>query len=238
MRIAVCDDERVFAESLKISLYELFTKSLPEERVEINLFCDGQTLLDEVRSSIYEVIFLDIEMPGLSGVDVAKELKDADENYLVIFTTNRDDLVFEALSSHPLGFLRKSHLEKELPAMVEYIIKNKATGDVKMTIKHKGGFAKIFVSDILYLENMGNIMTYVTTKGRLETRESIYRKELELTSYGFIRIHASFLVNMEHIYQVNKGSVLLDNGTVVPISRQKYKTIKERFIKERIFEDG
>ena len=237
VRIAVCDDERVFAESLKNKLKVLFTSFLPEETIEIILFGDGQSLLDDVRSSLYEVIFLDIEMPGLNGIEIAEQLKDSEENYIIVFTTNRDDLVFEALDSHPAGFLRKSHLDRDLPDMVSYILKNKSTNEINLTVKHKGGYAKIYMSDIVYLENMGNTMTYVTTKGKLETRESVYKKESELTSYGFIRIHASFLVNMDHVYQVNKSSLVMDNGDSIPISRNRYKAIKDRFIKERVFED-
>lgn len=238
VRIAVCDDERVFAEGLRNKLKVLFASFLPEETIEIILFGDGQSLLDDVRSSLYEVIFLDIEMPGLNGLEIAEQLKDSDENYIIVFTTNRDDLVFEALDSHPAGFLRKSHIDRDLPDMISYILKNKSSNEIKLTVKHKGGYAKIFMSDIVYLENMGNTMTYITTKGKLETRESVYKKESELTSYGFVRIHASFLVNMDHVYQVNKSSLVMDNGDSIPISRNRYKAIKDRFIKERVFEDG
>ena len=77
-------------------------------------------------------------------------------------------------------------------------------------------------------------MFFVTKDRKYETRDSLYKKEQELEQFGFIRSHGSFIVNINHVYQIKTKDIVLDNGFTVPLSRSKQKILKEKFLKDMV----
>ena len=124
LKIVICDDEVIFTETMKEALAREF--GLHGLQCEYSCYTDGKNLLQKVGQTEPEdfpdLIFLDISMPGTTGMDVAKKLREKKQNQKIVFVTAYDHLVFEALHYYPLQFLRKSCLKEDLPGIIqEYI---------------------------------------------------------------------------------------------------------------------
>lgn len=110
--IFICDDEKrelgILREKLEICLQK------QKKEYEIQEFSDGNRLLEELKHQIPQIIFLDIEMPDISGMELAEQIFSSHINTNIIFVTNRDELVFQAIHYQPFRFIRKDELDNEL----------------------------------------------------------------------------------------------------------------------------
>ena len=124
LTIAVCDDNPQFARQLTARLRELCAHVLPE-RADCRItaaFSSGEEVLRYLRDSSIHVLFLDIDMPSMGGFELASRLKEAAPDTLVIFVSAYDDFVYSSFEYAPFRFLRKSHLEEELPVTLQKVV--------------------------------------------------------------------------------------------------------------------
>ena len=106
MRIAVCDDNTVLLPKLKEIIYDSF--SVYTDEFEILIYSSGTLLLNAHKQEPFQIIFLDIDMPKISGFDVAKTLRDDFSNCFIIFITSHSELVYESMDFQPFHFIRKN----------------------------------------------------------------------------------------------------------------------------------
>lgn len=223
LKVGICDDNPVDLELIKNELkrvmgdlaitYELITCT------------SGNTIIKQIdRILTLDVLILDIDMPGADGITVAERLMDSDVN--IIFATNHQELVFEAIHSRPFRFIRKERLSSELKeamsALLEKISKETILYDFKSTHENY----KLKLVDVNYIESKGHYLQVHTKDNIVQIRGKISEYEEKLRDYGFIRIHLGFLVNIRSIFSVTSREVTLDDGTVLPISRKKVEEIK------------
>ena len=177
------------------------------------------------------MIFLDIQMPEIDGMAIARQLWRQSGESIVIFTTVKEELVFQALRVHPFEFLKKSDIENELPRLLRDILRELHRSGELLTLKCRKGMVSIPVQDVYYLESRRNDIAVYTKEKEYIIRDSLSVKEKELAPYGFIRTHSGFLVNSFHIFMADKMFVILDDGRRVPVSRNRYKIVKEKLLK-------
>ena len=230
LEIAVCDDIRETAEFLSGRLRQEFSDC--GEAVHVSVFTDCGQLLHSYLPKKYRAIFLDIDMPEISGIKAAGEIAGQDENQPVIFITNRDDLVHEALTAYPFGcFVRKSFLEKELPPVIRQLCRNIKRDKQEFVFQTRHAVYRVCFRDIIYFESCQHIVTLHHTKGVHIVPKSLSQIETELSPYGFIRIHSGYLVNCRYIFSIENNHVLLDSREELPLSRHRTKTVKKTFLK-------
>lgn len=223
MKIAIVDDDLIFAQSFKKMLKDEF--KAPIQLLDIFLSAENFSASDNK----YDLVFLDIDMPGMSGLEFAKENK---HNTLsIVFVTNRDDLVFEAYNTtNTLGFVRKSDLEEDLLLVFDRL-KRESQSNMHLNVKSGTSLRKIKYSEILYVEKVSHNVILHTLTDYVTMRKTITEVESLLTNRGFVRTHIGFLVNMTHIKLIDANSVKLSNGESVPISRQNAKLVKDKFMR-------
>lgn len=223
MKIAIVDDDLIFAQSFKRILKNEFIDSI--ELLDIFLSAENFS----ASNSKYDLVFLDIDMPRMSGLEFAKENKD--NKFSIVFVTNRDDLVFEAYNTtNTLGFVRKSNLEEDLPLVFDRF-KRESQGSIHLTVKSGTSLRKIKYSEIFYVEKVSHNVILHTLTDDVTMRKTITDVESLLTNHGFVRTHIGFLVNMTYIKLIDTNSVKLSNGKSVPISRQNSKLVKDKFMR-------
>lgn len=230
MKIALCDDEKPFLLWFKKRL-ERQLPAVQAEEFKIDLYSDGRSLLKAQAKQKFDVIFLDIQMPEIDGMTIARQLWRQSGESIVIFTTVKEELVFQALRVHPFEFLKKSDIENELPRLLRDILRELHRSGELLTLKCRKGMVSIPVQDVYYLESRRNDIAVYTKEKEYIIRDSLSVKEKELAPYGFIRTHSGFLVNSFHIFMADKMFVILDDGRRVPVSRNRYKTVKEKLLK-------
>lgn len=223
MKIAVCDDETKILEDIKGIILKLYPGD------DVNLFSSGEEFLESGEKT--DVLLLDIDMPGMSGMDVASSLADEETDTLIVFVTAHDELVYDSFKYHPFAFVRKTYLREELSGVLK---------DCRLKIdkknKHyvfKSGFETVSLplGEILYFESFANYLTVKTNTLEYKTRSTISGAQSELENNDFLRIHKGFLVNLEHVKTVKTDELLLDNDETLPIGKSYSEEARKVILK-------
>lgn len=221
MRIAVCDDCHESAEKIR---------NLIGNDYHVTEFLSGKELLQSNRSHPYDMVFLDVEMPEMDGLTVAKELRNQKEDQIVIFISNYDEVVYTAIKLSPLRFIRKSHLEEEFSEAFEAALRVLKNARQEYIISLKGKEWRFLIEEILYIEEKGHYANIHTKNSMVDLRISMKQLSGDLEPYGFLRCHISYLANMSHIQELSSNELLMENGDRIPVSKTYFKKTKESYI--------
>ncbi len=218
---AICEDQKPSLEYIQKQLNALF--ELHKLNVETDSFLSGDELLKNMKQKDrYDILFVDIEMPGKNGIETAKELRKSFPELLIIFISNREDQVFASFEVQPFRFIRKSHFNEEVPVMINALVSELRQRDaVLVPVKelHSGAVYNLNINHIIYVEVIGRNCSVTTTETAFEFRYKLKDLQELLAPYGFLQPHRSFLVNFKYIDQIRKDTVLLTTGSSIPLSR-------------------
>ena len=231
MRIAVCDDDNASLKMLEKAITDAFSKFTDE--FDVRIFSDGKALLDEHKKVQFDIVFLDIDMPVISGFDVADNLN-KDSEALIVFLTSHDELVYSSIKFQPFRFIRKSCLRDELTEAVEALINafSKRMMSTKYKFQTKNGDVFLNLQKIIYIEIYGHWLKIHIDSGKsVECYGSLTALEKQLAAFDFIRTHKSYLVNCRYIYSLQTKQIILDDQTAIPLSRYKAEAVKEKYQK-------
>lgn len=229
IRIAVVDDEQIILNSIhkKIAkiLYDL------NAEFEIQDFTSGKTALKEITEKGFDIIFLDIDMPDISGMTIAKKIRMQEENIEIVFITNKDELVYDAIKVVPFRFIRKSRFDEEIKeALHEFIAK---LNNIKLfyIFSTSNGEKTVQPTQIRYVEVSSHKLSIHMLNESFITNGNLKDIEEQFYTYGFIKVHQSFLVNFRVINYIKRNEVILDNGTALPLSRSRYEKTKFEYMR-------
>ena len=225
MKLAIIDDEKAFAERLRSYVLTLFAEK--HTAVDVTVTYDSEFILHNGKQ--FDVILLDIEMPGCSGIDLASKLNEKkciDEKPFIIFVTNRDGLVFDALKQQPFSFVRKSHLDDLKPCFDRLI--TLCESDIYYPIKSGRDIERVALKDIFYLEKQKNYVIYHTSRGMIPERTTLDKKS-DLLNKGFLRTHIGYMVNIRCIEKIQTADISLSDGTIIPLSRKYSEAVRKQF---------
>ena len=231
-RIALCDDDKS-----AIPVISGAARSAFEARgfqVKLDTFTAGKDLLDSLDGTTYDLILLDIDMPGLDGIEVGKRVKAFDHAVPVVFVSECEERVFESFSVQPLGFVRKSNFLNDIAAVVEMYEKYR---DMTQSAEHvefaaRTSLVSLKISQIRYMEGSRNYqMVYLIDQDEpIEIKMTMERLEEKMNPYGFIRIHKGYLVNYRFIRRIDTSQVILMDGTELPIGRSKVQEVRSQYL--------
>ena len=233
--VAICDDMPVDILMIENKIKESNIGRVTP--VKCNKFIKGEDLLESVgRGKKYDLIILDICLLGLSGEEIALMLRKKGCNALLIFCTSENVPSVESFKSEPYRFLLKSFTSERMTHEIDDILKEMIRRNKKRFVLGKKGSSifKIKVLNVLYIELARyGCKAMVAAKGKYAKREEIRLTEsidgVEENYSEFARVHKSFLVNMYRINKVEGSNVILDDGTVLPVSRSYRQQIKGKF---------
>lgn len=172
-----------------------------------------------------DVLFLDVEMPGMNGLDLAKHVRRSLPEVPIIFLTAYAEYAIKGYEVQAIDYLLKPITKERLDAALKKVLAIAPKKDEYLLIQNH----RLRLADVLYIEAQGHRCVIV---GRDQTIELI-QSLAELTKLlpdSFIPTHRSFLVNLDHIYQVNKDHVVLESSRMVPLSRRLAKGVLAAFV--------
>lgn len=225
MRIAICDDE----EKYRIQLKTILDKLLINTDDDIETFSDGNNLADSFRKEPFDLVFLDIEMPAVDGITLAKKLRAFSDKVFIVFLTGHVEYAIEGYEVNALRYLTKPVDVDKLKDVLNYV-REKLGSTRQIMIKEDGEEIVINVSDVVYIESMNQNVRLVTTKGEHIIRYNIGDFEEQLKDDGFFRSHRGYLIPLSKVKRLIKTDVVLDGGTnevVLPVSRNNIKPLKD-----------
>lgn len=230
LKIAVCDDEKNICDYIEKRVTDYLARV--DEDAEISVFYDSAPLLEACKiSNDFDIIFLDIKMKTINGVDCAKLLRENDVNSLIVFVTSSAEYVFSGYEVKAFRYILKTDLVNAFDRIFgECLTELKKNIDKVFPLKTTSVVKNIPLNDILYFESNKRVLI-VHTKGE---DHSFYGKlddiEEGLQNDNFIRIHQSFLVNALKIKSVSKTEVTLKNGDILPVSKSRATAVKEAYL--------
>ncbi len=224
MKIAVCDDESKILEEIT----SFIEKAFPSARIKS--YSDGTSFISSGEERP-DVLLADIDMPGMSGMDLAATLASENAQTLVVFVTAHDELVYDSFKYHPFAFVRKKFLEEELRSVLSDCEKEIENQNKRFTFQNASTLVNLDQNEILYFEGQANYLAIHTTGVQYRMRSTMSAVEEELKNSGFLRIHKGFLVNLEHIRILKTEELELDNGEVLPIGKSYSESAKKSILR-------
>lgn len=227
--ITICDDESEI-------LYEIHKKvrrSFEENEVSAEFSCleDSRELMQSLQNENIDVLFLDIDMPYFSGMDVAGAVNEMGLKTILVFVTSHDALVYQTFAYRPFGFLRKTHIDEELDELVKRIGKELLDRKQELVIQKGTEIIRILIKDIVYIEAEGNYLNICLKEDVVKVRETMTKIEKELGCKGFIRCHKGYLINGEYIGKMKSTEIEMKYGQgskTIPVGRSYEKDIRKR----------
>ena len=228
-KIAICDDETKICE-----LYQERVRKVLDKHgfyASIQIFDSEYHFLEECMSGCFHLVLLDIDMPNINGMDIAKLMNGLTIRPILVFVTNQDALVYDTFQYQPLAFIRKSHFEEEIEMVIVRSFEKLHEAKSTYSFRFDSKIVQLNLTDILYFEADQNYLQIYTGDQSYRYRDTLHNVESELIGKGFLRIHKGFLVNQEAVYQMSGDEVVLNNGTVLPIGRTNREQIKQRLMR-------
>lgn len=228
MRIAIVEDDKRTQEQLKRYVLQYFEGR--EKGVSVAVFSDGDEILEQYSAS-YDLIFLDIQMQRLAGMDTAERIRQMDEDVSIVFITNLANYAIRGYSVHALDFILKpvNYLVlKQLLTRVERMLDRQPRQYI--TLPTERGLTRITVSQVYYVETESHAVILHTEKGTYRLRQSMRSTEEMLSEHGFFRCNSCYLLNLAHVEQVKNGKVHIA-GKQLAISRPRHKAFMEALTK-------
>lgn len=229
MKIAVCDDEKQFIDE-PCPLLESWAKK-QEIRLSLFQFTNGDDLIDAHRRECMDLIFLDIIMPLLNGMETAKELRCSDTDVPIIFLTSAREFAIGSYDVRAFHYLLKPLDDVKLFFILDDFFKTFYLPEHTFTAKTAEGFCKITLADVDYLEAQNKHVLAYLSNGRVIKIYEQFSKCAEIFSAdkGFYRCHRSYIVNLNHVEQFSKTSLTTTCHAAIPISRSSYAAFKEAY---------
>ncbi len=217
LKIAICDDEKLVCKQV----HELVRNY--NRNYTIYDFHTGTQLLKSPKE--FDVIFLDIEMPELNGLDAADILRRNNKNTYIIFLTNHTEVMQEAFKVRAYRFFEKP-LSYDVFSKTMSEIEKEILSDVKIPVNTSGNVKLVNLSEIVYIEAYGDGTYIHTIKGTIESRKQLVYWNRMLENKGFFRIHQSYLISLDYVECYAKDVKMLNKNETLPVSRRNIKEFK------------
>ena len=217
MDIAVVDDEKVIRDHIREMIENQNTDC------DVACFLSGEELLAAAKS--FDIIFLDIQMDGMNGIEAAKEVREKNADTVLIFITGIKEYVFEALDIYAFHYLLKPVTEQKFTEVFEQALKEaglrKMRRKKQLFINTRNKGITIDADNILYIESISRKVEIHTMQEVIEAYGALGELETQLGG-SFYRCHRGYLVNMAHIKEYKSDCITLTGGNTVYLTKKKY----------------
>nr|WP_302168274.1 LytTR family DNA-binding domain-containing protein [uncultured Schaedlerella sp.] len=227
IKIAICDDEPHFIERMEkmLRIYEEKSKqSFLIKKYEKPLKLTGAF------KEGFQIYFLDLQMPNMNGLELAKAIRETDDRAVIFFVTSYREHVFESFQYDVANYIIKPITQIQIDSEMNRVLRKLNTlGQEYLTVKNDKGYLKIYFSDIQFIETYGRNVLIHCQGGRKEIGHfKMQDLEQQLGASSFIRCHNGYIVNVDYIAGIHELTVTLLSGDVIYTT----KTRKKQLIKK------
>ncbi|WP_170075829.1 LytR/AlgR family response regulator transcription factor [Paraclostridium dentum] len=229
IEIILCEDQIEHQKNIERNLKNI----LCEKNIDynLNIYSTGEELLKNYNQGA-DIFILDIQMDEITGMDVARKIREIDKNKPeIIFTTSLIEYIQEGYEVRAYRYLLKpikyDDFKKHILSCIDEVINKR---DKFVLVENKNETYKINIEDITYIEIQRKDMTIHTENKIYETKMTMDKIEKELKNHKFYRCHKSFLVNINYVENIKQYVAILDNKEEILVSRHRFKDFKHKFL--------
>lgn len=214
-QIAICDDEIQMRRFISAAIESTGMICTVEE------FSNGAELLQRYQE--YDILFLDIDMPKVNGIEAAEKIRRKDRKVKIIYVTGYQDYMQRSFAVHPFSFLVKPVTKEMIIKQLREALLYSREGEKApiLRLETLEGMEEIAVPDIYYLEYQNRKLRLVMRNGECMIRGKISVFSEKLIPYGFASPHKSFVVNLYHVKAIRGYDIFMMNGDMIPLSQKR-----------------
>ncbi len=238
LKIAICDDD--VQELSRIS--DLISQYKTEKGavLKYDAFSNAIELLETMKRQAYDILLLDVLMPGMNGITAAHEIRGFDPSVKIVFITSSPEFAVESYAVNAHYYLLKPAKADKLFPIIDRISLEKGKGVETLSIMQPSGLIRLPIGRLEFLEVQGKRLILHFDDGSIkEIRGSISEFEVKLLCKGnFLKVHRSYIINMEYIQALNARDITTLFGQNVPVSRLLHSKVKEAYMQFLFVEKG
>lgn len=235
IKIGICDDNATTLETLKVIIGKEFSEFTSDYK--ISAFGSGTLLMNEHTQEPFDILFLDIDMPELTGFDIAKILRDDFSNCFIIFVSSHSELIYESMDFQPFHFIKKDcdePLNISVNRIVKKLMKHMKQNEKVILEGEQSDRLAVYIHNIIYLESDRHYVKYYIKDlpQPVKVRESISECEEKYTNYDFVKIHKRYIINLRylsHFDNMNNEVTLSFINRRLAMSKNYKKDVDEKY---------
>ncbi len=235
LRIAICDDLQDHLEKIKSGVKQYFSE-YPEEKIDIFTCNNPLIFLESLnKTGGFDIVLLDVCMPGIDGIQVAGEIRKRGDKSEIIFLTTSDEFAVEAFALKAAHYLVKPFTRAQLSEALGRAMVRFSAGQVpKIALKLTGGGTRALeLNEILWIESRNHAQTvYLKDGGSEETREALSQQLAtldELSPGQFVSPYKGYLVNHKAIRTIEPKRIIMRSGQELPLARGTFREFTDRY---------
>lgn len=234
MKIAICDDISEQIEIIKAAVNQYYNQR-NDVAVEIETFDKAFDFLYAQEKNKFDIVLLDICMPGMLGTDIAKEIRQRRDNTEIVFLTKSDEFAVDAFQVKAAHYLLKPFTQSAFDEAMNRVMQNIDKNLTKVIyLKCTGGMVQAVDKDsITYIESEAHRQSVVLvsgeTVGTVQTLTEIHKALEELSQGQFISPYKGYIVNQHAISTIENDIIILKSGKHIPIPRRNFREIKQTY---------
>ncbi len=219
MKIAICEDD--IAQQIKLK--DILNKTKLFVDPEYTFYNTGDELIEGYYENKFnfDFVFLDVDMPGINGIETGIFINERQEKTIIIFVTNYPQYAIEAYECNAFHYLLKSDSFEKVLRILKRAMNKYMRLHRNYSIDIRGGKVKIALSEIYYIECYKKHLLFHTKNKVYESRMTMEKANTYLKDFGFYQIHQGYIVNLEKIKEFYENDVTLDNGEKIMVSVRK-----------------
>lgn len=232
LQIAIVDDEMNQIQLIKHVVEKFFREK--EIEISVSMFRNGELLLSNPIS--YDLVFLDIQMGGMDGIETAQRLRVKNKKAVLFYVTSYQNYIQKSMTIHPFAFIVKPFSEEDIRINLEDFltytnsVKEKKSKEIYQIHTIDDHRFQVNMEEILYFHYLENrVVEIITSKNVYKIKEGIMHVYSTLNPKYFIIPNQSFIINLHHIREIDgkNKKLVMENGDLILIARRKYNEVIE-----------
>lgn len=233
-KIAICDDEQQEIETAKKNL-QLYLASHPELNAEVYEYTSAMELLSQIENQgKFDILLMDIFLPGIHGIEAARQLREDKNNCQIIFLTTSRDYAVEAFAVNAVHYILKPYSVPDFFDAMDKAVGKAAENDKQyLKIINRGNVYALDLKAVLYVESINHSQfVYSLTDPPIELRTTMGElfETLSNTGYDFYRVGKAYIVNLKQIRQISAKEMVFNGGKCLPVPRGAFNNLKNEYM--------